>query len=124
MCITNEIREKVHPRRGAEISGQFAAILAFMVGEDDFTTPSIAEMMVTVDGHVIARTTDDILWNAFIGSVDDLWRNLTEWGQVTGLDANEWSQFVQHCDDMLQDHRIVGRDVDDEVPSSWRLRGE
>jgi len=86
--LPKELVAKVHPKRGAGISGKFAAILGFLLDEK-CTEPAIAELHVTSDGGVLAMHEGDIGCNDFIGTVNDLERNLKGWFAAVGCTPDE-----------------------------------
>ena len=85
------IAEKLHPARFPGMSGRMAAVVGHILGVD-WTKPSIAELVVTGDGYVLARNEGDCGCNAFIGSAADLqrnWRNLLGAAELTGTERRE-----------------------------------
>lgn len=67
------------------------AIVSFLLGgwKDVEIEPGIAEMMVTSDGYILARNSDDIGFNFFIGSEDDLNSNCEGIAEVVELNEDE-----------------------------------
>lgn len=87
------------------VSGKFAAILACMVGEE-WTTPALSSLTCTSDGFLLGCRKGDMGYNDFLGSVDDLERNVRGVSEVAGLTARQletllslaphWSNTL-HC---------------------------
>lgn len=76
---------KLHPRRYPGMSAKMAALVAYILGQDDWTNPSIAELVVTSDRCVLAQNSGDVGMN-FIGSLDDLrgnWNRLLDCAGLT-----------------------------------------
>lgn len=84
----DELTGKFCPER-LNVSGMFTALLARMLGGFRWTNPSIAEIILTADNCVMARREGDIGANEFIGSLDDLKRNLRGVVDVVGLNPEE-----------------------------------
>jgi len=79
--------EKQHPR----MSGTMAAILGFLL-DTQFTDPSIAEIVVTFDGFVLARAPGEVGTNRFVGSYSDLihnWLGLLACAGLSNIEAVE-----------------------------------
>ena len=74
--------------RSVQISDHFRAILGCLPGED-WTTPRLAEVVVTPDGHLLGRCEGEPSFHAFLGAADDLVRNLHGVAPVAGLDGDE-----------------------------------
>ena len=68
------IADKLHPQRFPNMSGKMAAIVGCILGKD-WTEPTIAELVVTSDGYVLARNSGHIGFDAIIGLATDLQRN-------------------------------------------------
>lgn len=84
---------KIHPRRAPGMSGKMVALVGFIVGEILVETP-IAELVVTSDGMLLARNSNDCGCNAIIGTMDEFKRNWDNWldaveASSTGLTAEE-----------------------------------
>ena len=78
------------------MSLELAAILGFIL-ERQYTTPELADLQVTPDGHVL-------LWPAVegggghalhLGVAADLRANLRRLAMAAGLDAAEWAAFAE-----------------------------
>jgi hypothetical protein len=65
---------KLHPSRFPLMPGVMAAIVGFLL-EEPFVSPPIAEIVVTSDGFLLARTEGESCANVFIGRYLDLVRN-------------------------------------------------
>ena len=73
------------PRRGQNLTPMFAAFLACLLDLEPMTSPAIVDIAVT-GNSVLAATTEDPLFDAHLGSLEDFERNLRGWGQATGAD--------------------------------------
>jgi len=71
-----------------KVSGKFTAILGFLFGEP-WTSPAIIEMVQTVDGFLLAATTEDPMMNDFVGAAEDLDRNLRGVSDAADLTRQE-----------------------------------
>jgi hypothetical protein len=70
--------QKLHPTRFTGMSGKMAAIVAHILNQN-WTSPSIAELTVTSDGHLLARHEGDCGFNNYIGLVAEFeanWKRL------------------------------------------------
>ena len=65
------------PRRGENLSPMFTAFLSWLLDLPPMTSPAIAN---------IAATTDDPMFDAHLGSLEDFDRNLRGWGDACGAD--------------------------------------
>lgn len=93
------IQQKLHPQRFTEMSGKFAACVGCIVGAR-YTQPEIAELCVTSDGFVLARTQGDIGYNEFIGTEDEFyqnWRRLLDAAGVTREQRTEAMELYSDC---------------------------
>lgn len=79
--------------REVQVSAHFQAILGCLLGED-WTTPRLAEMVVTPDGHVLGRPAGEPSFKAFLGASEDLVRNVHGVAPVAGLDGDEIGYLV------------------------------
>ena len=100
MPNTNDtLAQKLHPVRFPGMSAKMAAIVGCIL-DRQYTQPSIAELVVTSDGCVLARHDGDIGYNDFIGARSDLERNWKRLLDVAGLTKNErqlaQSKYRQH----------------------------
>jgi hypothetical protein len=75
--------------RVLQVSDHFQAILGCLLGED-WTTPRLAEMVVTSDCHLLGRCDVEAEFKAFLGEVDDLVRNIqgvSPWVELDGYEV-------------------------------------
>lgn len=79
--------------RAVEISSHFQAILGCLLGED-WTTPRLAEMVITPDGHLLGRRNGESSFKAFLGASADLLRNIHGVAPVAELDGDEIGYLV------------------------------
>jgi hypothetical protein len=86
--INDTLAQKLHPRRFPGMSSRKAAIVGCIL-DRQYTQPSIAELVITSDGCVLARHVDDIGYNDFIGARSDLERNWKRLLDVAGLTKDE-----------------------------------
>ena len=82
------LTESLHPRRFAGMSGKMAAVVGYILGEA-WSKPSIAEMVVTSDGWVLARNEGHVGFNTIIGTAADLERNWNNLLRAAGLTSEE-----------------------------------
>ena len=82
------LAQKLHPSRFTEMSPKMAAIVGYILGES-WTEPEVAELAVTGDGVVLARTDGDVGMSAWVGSAEDLDRNVSSLLAVAGLTEQE-----------------------------------
>ena len=71
------------PRRGQNLSPMFAAFLCWLPGLEPNTDPAITDIAVS-GNSVLAATSDDPLFDAYLGSLPDFERNLRGWGEACG----------------------------------------
>lgn len=76
------------------MSDQFTAILACLVGEQSWTSPSLTELVATPDGLLLGRCEGEPEFRGFLGSVDDLLRNIHGLAPVAELDGDELGYLV------------------------------
>ncbi len=91
-----ELKAKLHPRYFSGMSGKMAAIVAHIVGkwdDVDIAPFGIAEMTVTSDGFVLARTEGDIGFNSFIGTKAELDDNCDRLAKAAKLTEEEAAEF-------------------------------
>lgn len=79
--------------RKVRVSPKFAAILACMVGES-WTTPSLSSLTSTSDGFLLGARAGDIGYNDFLGTVDDLERNVRGVAEVAGLTSRQTAALL------------------------------
>jgi hypothetical protein len=85
------LAQKLHPARFTAMSGKMAAIVACILGQQ-WTSPAIAELVVTSDGHVLARNVGDCGHNDYIGTVANLEDNWQRLLNAAGLTAAEYQE--------------------------------
>ena len=76
-------RHPMDPRRGENLSPMFAAFLCWLLEVEPMTDPAITGIAVS-GNSVLAATTDDLLYNAHLGALEDFERNLRGWGEACG----------------------------------------
>lgn len=69
------------------VSEHFEAILGSLVGEN-WTTPNLAEIVSTPDGHQLGRCEGEPAFKVFLGTAKDLTANVHGVAQVAGLDGD------------------------------------
>ncbi len=79
--------------RAVEVSDHFRAILGCLLGED-WTTPRLVEMQITPDGHMLGRCDGEASFRAFLGTSEDLIKNIHGVAPVAGLDGDEVGYLV------------------------------
>lgn len=94
------LHQKLAPARFPNMSPQMAAILGYVL-EREFTTPTLAEIVVTPDGHVLARPEGAPGPLAYIGVEAELRANLSRLAMAAGLDTAEWAEFRALVQDRL-----------------------
>lgn len=77
--------------RAIEVGDHFQAILGCLLGED-WTTPRLAEMVITPDGHLLGRCEGS--FRAFLGASEDLLRNIHGVVPVAELDGDKIGYLV------------------------------
>ena len=84
-------RKRLYATCFTAMSGRMAAIVACILG-CKWTLPAIAELLVTADGHILARNEGDYGHNDYIGTVEDLepnWRRLLDIANLTAAERQE-----------------------------------
>tara|TARA_A100001391_G_scaffold203113_2_gene194597 strand:- start:628 stop:963 length:336 start_codon:yes stop_codon:yes gene_type:complete len=76
-----------------QVSEHFQAILGCLLDED-WTAPRLVEMIITPDGHVLGRCNGDPSFKAFLGSSEDLLKNIHGVAPVAELDGDEIGYLV------------------------------
>jgi hypothetical protein len=89
--MDNHLQRKLDPALFRNMSLHMASILGFLF-ERDYTTPALAELVVTPDGHVLARPEGGSA-PADLASAVELRANLARLGMSAGLDGAEWKAF-------------------------------
>jgi len=85
------LTQKLHPNRFPGMTTAMAAIVAFVIGER-FTQPAIAEIVVTSDELVLARTDGKADETHFIGSYADVLQKWLRLIAVAGLSTSELTE--------------------------------
>ena len=83
----------MNPRRGENLSPMFVAFLCWLLDLDPITDPEITDIAVC-GGSVLAATTDNSLFDAHLGSLNDFERNLRGWGQACGAEPATTDRLV------------------------------
>jgi hypothetical protein len=68
--LNESLRRKLNPVRFPKMGLKMAALVGYVLGQK-FTQPQIAELFVTSDSYVLARHSDELGFNSFIGSYSD-----------------------------------------------------
>lgn len=89
--IRADVSRKV---RSVQVSDQFRAILACLVSEQSWTTPVLSELAATPDGMLLGRCEGEPEFRGFLGSVDDLLRNVHGLAPVAELDGDEVGYLI------------------------------
>lgn len=99
MSLPEAFVAKFHPQRAPQMSGQMAAILAFLLELEPLTHSDsgrglghIVSLSTTSDGFLIANH-----GNEFIGSAQDLEENLRKWLLATKATKDErkiWQSLI------------------------------
>ena len=100
ITATEALVQKLHPRRFTEMSSRMAAIVGYVLGQE-WTNPTIAWLSVTVDGHVVSDST-------FIGSAEDLDRNVRTLLEVADLSPEELAEWKRRYVAKVDDWRNGG----------------
>ena len=98
------LSEKLHPRRFPRMSSKMAAIVGCILDEE-WTAPTIAELHITSDAHVLARNDGDCGCNQYIGLAADLERNWQSLLDVAGLTEEERADAERFYRQAVADHR-------------------
>ena len=86
---------KLDPQRFPNMSLPMAAILGFVL-EREYTMPSLADVQVTPDGHVLGWPSEGegVGHSTHLGVAADLRANLSRLGMAAGLEREEWARFA------------------------------
>ncbi len=98
------LTESLHPRRFPGMSGKMAAIVGYILGEV-WSKPSIAEMVVTSDGFVLAQNEGHVGFNTIIGTAADLERNWNNLLRAAGLTGEERHEACERYRKTVRDYR-------------------
>jgi hypothetical protein len=94
--MSDSLHSKLNPHRYPNMSPMMGAIMGFIL-EREYTTPVLADVMVTTDGSVIgwpAGADGGLGHSVPIGHIADLRANLRRLGMAADLDADEWTAFA------------------------------
>jgi hypothetical protein len=86
--VAASLARKMAPQRFTAMSGKMAAIVGCILGEP-FTDPAITSLIVDSSGGVLAATSEDPLYDEFIGHVSNLRRNWTKLLKAADLTTDE-----------------------------------
>ena len=87
--VHSALTQKLDPTRFPHMSSVMAAIVGFVL-DARFSSPPIAEIVVTSDGFVLARVCGEISAYHLIGRHADLARNWFGLMTAAGLTTHEW----------------------------------
>ncbi len=76
-----------------ELSDHFRAILGCLL-EQEWTTPRLVQMVLSPDGHLLGRAEGQATEQVYLGSGDDLTKNIQGLAQVAELDGDEAGYLV------------------------------
>ena len=89
-----EIRESCAKKISqVELSDHFRAILGCLL-EQDWTTPRLVQMVLSPDGHLLGRADGQATEQVYLGSQDDLTKNIHGLAPVAELDGDEVGYLV------------------------------
>ncbi len=100
------LSDKLHHRRFPGMSGRMAAIVGYLLGTK-WTEPGIAELVVTSDGHVLARHDGDCGCNHYVGTAADLERNWLDLLDAAGLTDEERAEAERLHRQAVTDYRTA-----------------
>jgi hypothetical protein len=69
-------------------SGKMMAIIGYIL-DKKLTDPSLSDITITSDGHVLGMKSGDIGYNDYIGSIYDFVRNVNGFFAAAGLTEDE-----------------------------------
>jgi hypothetical protein len=92
--LDNTLHRKRGPQRLPNMSLPMAAILGFVL-DRQFTTPALADVQVTPDGHGLGwpSAEEGVGHSMHLGVEADLRANLRRLAMAAGLDQEEWARF-------------------------------
>ena len=101
---------KLHPKRYPNMSGKMTAIVGCILRRR-WTRPTIAELVITSDGWVLARDEGQVTFDSIIGTAADLERNWIALLDVAGLTSEEREEADKHYGQAIRDcrHHQPGR---------------
>jgi|LakMenEpi03Aug12_release.lakeMendotaPanAssembly.Ray.scaffolds.fasta_scaffold2898548_1 hypothetical protein len=76
-----------------QISDQFRAILGCLL-EQTWTEPRLVQMILSPEGHLLGRAEGQATEQVYLGTQDDLTRNINGIAQVAALDGDELGFLV------------------------------
>ncbi len=109
MAKARDLADLLHPSRFPNASGKMMALVAYVLGER-WTTPSIGEIEITSDGHVMASHEGDVGMNEMIGSMEDLrnnWRRLLRAAGLTEAERKDAEKLFRRSITKYGDPRWV-----------------
>jgi hypothetical protein len=90
----DQIRESCAYKLGdVQVSDHFRAILGCLLSEN-WTSPRLVEMLITPDGKLVGRCDGESAFKAFLGSSNDLIRNIHGVAPIAELDGDEIGYLV------------------------------
>ena len=111
MDTLDTLAEKLDPRRFTAMSGKLAALLAYILGTDRWTTtPKIVEVSIDSGGNIVvghAPGTGGSTGDWFGGTAEELDRNLRRLFRVAGLTPAERRMFSRLRKQRVTDWRKV-----------------
>ena len=94
MRDASEIRESCAKKIAhVQISDQFRAILGCLL-EQNWTDPRLVQMVLSPDGHLLGRAEGQATEQVYLGSQDDLTRNIHGLAAVAELGGDEVGYLV------------------------------
>lgn len=97
------LRRKLDPARFPNMSLEFAAVLGFVL-ERAYTTPVLADLKVTPDGHVLiwpAGEGERVGHAIHLGAEAELRANLRRLAMAADLDDVEWAELARRVHSRL-----------------------
>ena len=89
LAESDQIRQdRARKLRRVQVSEQFQAIMGCILGED-WTTPSLQEIQITPDGHLLGQCEGRVTFSTFLGASEDILRNVHGVAKVAELDGDE-----------------------------------
>ena len=73
--------------------------MGYILGEE-WSKPSIAELVITSDGWVLARNAGQVVFDVIVGSAADLernWENLLRAAELTGEEQQEANEHYRQA---------------------------
>jgi hypothetical protein len=96
--------EKLHPRRFPGMSPKMTAIVGYILRKR-WTRPSIAELVITSDGWLLARDEGQVTFDAIVGTAEDLERNWGNLLRAAGLTDDEQAEAGRRYGQAVRDYR-------------------